>query len=147
MDMFSFGLILYFLEIGHHYWDGENEEKKEEIISTKYLPLQLTNTSNNKFEPDDEIIEEGLRAKLTQEVQENYHYELFNVLDKNFMLYSISCQNSISNYNEFNGFYKKSLIDLLEYIFKILCEVHLYNRFLWIIVRYCAVKDRVVTIQ
>uniref|UniRef100_U9UD93 Protein kinase domain-containing protein n=1 Tax=Rhizophagus irregularis (strain DAOM 181602 / DAOM 197198 / MUCL 43194) TaxID=747089 RepID=U9UD93_RHIID len=167
MDMFSFGLILYFLETGYHYWDGENEEKKEEIISTKYLPLRnigpdhtacyvikslldksiphrmtlegfiqtsyyisesskqkkLTNINNNKFEPDDEIIEEELQAKLTQEVQENYHYELFNVLDKNFMLNSIQCQNSISNYNGFNKFYKKRLTYLLEYIFKILSEV------------------------
>ncbi|CAB5186400.1 kinase-like protein [Rhizophagus irregularis] len=239
MDMFSFGLILYFLETGYHYWDGENEEKKEEIISTKYLPLRnigpdhtacyvikslldksiphrmtlegfiqtsyyisesskqkkLTNINNNKFEPDDEIIEEELQAKLTQEVQENYHYELFNVLDKNFMLNSIQCQNSISNYNGFNKFYKKRLTYLLEYIFKILSEVienanasgkkhfrtndfmeiaqklrehyygfklqindvqniqfisilknqvHLYNRLLWLIVRYCSVKDHVV---
>ncbi|PKY12319.1 kinase-like protein [Rhizophagus irregularis] len=235
MDMFSFGLILYFLETGYHYWDGENEEKKEEIISTKYLPLRnigpdhtacyvikslldksiphritlegfiqtsyyisesskqkkLTNINNNKFEPDDEIIEEELQAKLTQEVQENYHYELFNVLDKNFMLNSIQCQNSISNYNGFNKFYKKRLTYLLEYIFKILSEVienanasgkkhfrtndfmeiaqklrehyygfklqindvqniqfisilknqvHLYNRLLWLIVRYCSEK-------
>ncbi|GES87218.1 kinase-like domain-containing protein [Rhizophagus clarus] len=40
MDMFSFGLILYFLETGHHYWDGNNEEKEREIVSeTIYLPL------------------------------------------------------------------------------------------------------------
>ncbi|CAG8476122.1 17633_t:CDS:10 [Funneliformis caledonium] len=41
MDMFSLGLILYFIETGHHYWDGDNEEKKEEIISEK--PLTLIN--------------------------------------------------------------------------------------------------------
>ncbi|GES83604.1 kinase-like domain-containing protein [Rhizophagus clarus] len=34
LDMFSFGLILYFLETGHHYWDGENKEKKDEVTST-----------------------------------------------------------------------------------------------------------------
>ncbi|RGB28186.1 kinase-like domain-containing protein [Rhizophagus diaphanus] len=180
MDMFSFGLILYFLEIGHHYWDGENEEKKEKIISTKYLPLRniddptacyiikslldkriphrmtlegfiktsyyisgsskqkdesaiiisLTlinsepkNTNNSKFESDNEINEEKFPAKSTQEVQENYHNEIFNILNKNIMLDSISCQNSISSYNEFNEFYNKSLTDLLEYIFKILSEV------------------------
>uniref|UniRef100_U9SUG7 Protein kinase domain-containing protein n=1 Tax=Rhizophagus irregularis (strain DAOM 181602 / DAOM 197198 / MUCL 43194) TaxID=747089 RepID=U9SUG7_RHIID len=41
MDMFSFGLILYFLETGHHYWNGNNEEEEREMVSeTKYLPLR-----------------------------------------------------------------------------------------------------------
>ncbi|PKK59532.1 kinase-like protein [Rhizophagus irregularis] len=43
MDMFSFGLVLYFIETGRHYWDGwdiENEEVKREIISgNKYSSL------------------------------------------------------------------------------------------------------------
>ncbi|PKC55367.1 kinase-like protein [Rhizophagus irregularis] len=41
MDMFSFGLVLYFLETGHHYWDGENEIMKEELISTKHLIIDV----------------------------------------------------------------------------------------------------------
>ncbi|GBC50222.2 uncharacterized protein OCT59_017269 [Rhizophagus irregularis] len=41
MDMFSFGLVLYFLETGHHYWDGENEITKEEMISTKRLIIDV----------------------------------------------------------------------------------------------------------
>ncbi|CAB4383218.1 unnamed protein product [Rhizophagus irregularis] len=41
MDMFSFGLVLYFLETGHHYWDGENEIMKEEMISTKHLIIDV----------------------------------------------------------------------------------------------------------
>ncbi|PKY49984.1 kinase-like protein [Rhizophagus irregularis] len=184
MDMFSFGLILYFLEIGHHYWDGENEEKKEEIISTKYLPLRnigdptacyvmkrlldkriphrmtlegfiqtlyyisesskqkkLTNTSNNKFEPDDEIIEEGLRAKLTQVIENavasrRKHFRVDDIWKIAQKLRGHSNDFKLQIWN--NEDQKDQFISILKN------QVHLYNRFLWIIVRYCAVKDRVV---
>ncbi|CAI2162134.1 5760_t:CDS:10 [Funneliformis geosporum] len=39
IDMFSFGLVLYYLETGQHYWNRENDDEKNEIISAKYLPL------------------------------------------------------------------------------------------------------------
>ncbi|CAG8568541.1 13370_t:CDS:10 [Funneliformis mosseae] len=39
MDMFSFGLVLYYLETGHHYWNREHDDEKNEMISAKYLPL------------------------------------------------------------------------------------------------------------
>ncbi|CAI2181887.1 15034_t:CDS:10, partial [Funneliformis geosporum] len=40
MDMFSFGLILYFLETGNHYWDGKNDEEKVGMISVEYLTIR-----------------------------------------------------------------------------------------------------------
>ncbi|CAB4397998.1 unnamed protein product [Rhizophagus irregularis] len=194
MDMFSFGLILYLLETGHDYWDGENEKKREEIISTKYLPLrnigdptacyvikslldkkishrmslegliqtsyyisesskqkskkkEPVNTNNNKFESDDEINEERFQIKLTQEIQESYHNEIFIILNKNIMLDSISCQNSIS---PSSGIYvSDSFEDSSENFFvtkkwnynEFYKKTRLYNRFLWLIVRYYAVKD------
>ncbi|GES76941.1 kinase-like domain-containing protein [Rhizophagus clarus] len=45
MDMFSFGLVLYFLEKGQHYWDGESEVAKEEMISTKHLLIDVHDPS------------------------------------------------------------------------------------------------------
>ncbi|PKB97781.1 kinase-like protein [Rhizophagus irregularis] len=45
MDMFSFGLVLYFLETGQHYWDGESEVAKEEMISTRHLLIDVHDPS------------------------------------------------------------------------------------------------------
>ncbi|GES76937.1 kinase-like domain-containing protein [Rhizophagus clarus] len=45
MDMFSFGLVLYFLETGQHYWDGESEVAKEEMTSNKHLLIDVHDPS------------------------------------------------------------------------------------------------------
>ncbi|CAG8504900.1 20843_t:CDS:10 [Rhizophagus irregularis] len=238
MDMFSFGLILYFLETGHHYWDGVSEEKKEEILSTKYLPLRIHDpnaccviksllsknisrrmpldkfmrtpyyTGESTNLSDYEINEEASQSNSTSVSRPNST----SLSRPNSTYLSPLRISNISNLSQdsfvaenwnYSKFDIKNLTDpldsyhALEYVFKVLGEVienvvgsgrkhfrkddimeiaqkmrghlksfkhqnwdnndqkvkfisilknqvHLYNRFLWLVVRYCAVKDRVV---
>ncbi|CAB4397996.1 unnamed protein product [Rhizophagus irregularis] len=158
MDMFSFGLILYFLETGHHYWDGVSEEKKEEILSTKYLPLRI-------HDPNACCVIKSLLSKnisrrmpLDKFMRTPYYtgestnlsdYEINEEASQSNST-SVSRPNSTSlsrpNSTYLSPLRISNISNLSQdsFVAENWNYIHLYNRFLWLVVRYCAVKDRVV---
>ncbi|RIA81455.1 kinase-like domain-containing protein [Glomus cerebriforme] len=74
MDMFSFGLVLYFFETGDHYWDGENEIDKEEMISTKYLSVRDVHNPSACCVIRKLLSKNILNRMTLQEFMETYYY-------------------------------------------------------------------------